>query len=263
MVTFPTLPCRPAECGCNSSSSYRKCVPTPRVRFPVAPGTSRSRVLQLLFRPVLLTVVSPLICIIFFDILVRCQYFSLILSNRNGMFKVRRRPAVRGPDGPSIRFLNYLSCSQVDHRFNSDNHPFGQFGTLTTFTVVGNLGVFVKALPDAVTNQLPYHTVAKLLHVALDGKTDVTHSLPCFGLPYTEVEGFQCALQELERFRRSTFQRIGIGRVAVVALIKDATINRDNVAFLQFVVSRKPMHHDIINRNAKGGWEPIVILERR
>src|SRR5436190_10095599 len=114
-----------------------------------------------------------------------------------------------------------------------------------------------------MTHQLPHHSVSKSFNKSLDRTSYITDPVSSLCLSYSYVKRLVGPLQQIQHFATRTFQRVGISGITVIPLVLHATVDGDDVAFFQFVVSRYPMHHHIVGGDAQRGRKPVVVEEGR
>src|SRR5690606_12223035 len=106
---------------------------------------------RLLFHLAQLTFVSPLVAIIFFYELMRCQYLRPVTMHGDRVLKMRRRLAVSCPYGPAVAFLHYVSRALVDHGFNGEHHTRDQLYTFSALTIIRHIRLLMQLLPYPMT----------------------------------------------------------------------------------------------------------------
>ena len=79
---------------------------------------------------------------------------------------------------------------------------------------------------------------------------DVSGPVTCPGCFDSDVQGLIGPFQQVEHFPGYTGQWVGIGRITVVPAKFNPAINRDDIAFLQFITTREPVNHHLIDRDA-------------
>ena len=77
------------------------------------------------------------------DIFERRQNIRTILPYGYGMLEMSCRLFVPCPDRPSVGLLINMPFTQIDHRFDSDHHPFFQFYPLPLTAIIRHLRLFV------------------------------------------------------------------------------------------------------------------------
>src|SRR5690606_41400187 len=98
-----------------------------------------------------------------------------------------------------------------------------------------------RSLADSMSHQFTDYAVAKLFYMRLDGVTDISHPVAGLCLGNSQVEGVQGPMQQQQRLLRRSLRGIRVGRIAMIPVQIDTTINGDDVAFPQRVLPRKPM----------------------
>ena len=110
------------------------------------------------------------------------QYFSPVLKYRHRMLKVRRWLPVGRAYGPSIALLDHVPGAHVDHRLNGKHHARLDLWPPPPLAVIRHFRVFMQVFAYPMAYQFPYHAIPELLHVSLDGKTDIPDPVSHFGL---------------------------------------------------------------------------------
>ena len=87
------------------------------------------------------------------------------------MFPLGRQRTVFGDDAPAVFFGAFLDvlATGIDHGLDGEGHAFNQLFQRAGAAVVQHLGLFVKALADAVATELAHHAETLAFGKLLDG----------------------------------------------------------------------------------------------
>src|SRR6185503_12473856 len=139
---------------------------------------------------------------------------------------------------------------QVDHRLDREHVSGPYFGTLTRLAVIWYLRVFVHTPPNAVPDILADNRVTIRLSMFLDCRTDVSQVPARPALLDSEIQTLLGNPDQSQPVVVHFSDRDGCCRIANEPLQRYSTIDREDVAFLQFVLGRKPVNHLLIYGSA-------------
>ena len=92
------------------------------------------------------------------------------------MLKMCSTFTISGPHSPSVTFHYHLSVSQCYHRlYRYAKASFHQW-SISSFTIVRNLRIFVHLFTDAMANKLTHYTIRMRLTILLNSISDITNS---------------------------------------------------------------------------------------
>ena len=103
------------------------------------------------------------------------------------MLKVRSTFTISGPHSPSVTFHNHLSVSQRYHRLNCNAKTSFHQRTISSFTIIRYLGIFVHFLTDAVTDKLTHYTIRMRLTILLNSISDISDSFSMHCILNTDI----------------------------------------------------------------------------
>src|SRR5258705_4329786 len=132
---------------------------------------------------------------------------------------------------------------QVDHRLDGKYVSGPYFGTLTRLAVIWYLRVFMHTAPNAVTNVLTYNRVATGLGMLLHCRPNVSQVPARPALLDREIQTLLSYANQRQPFFAYFANRDGRRRIANEPFKRYSAIDREDVAFLQFVLGRKPVNY--------------------
>jgi len=108
----------------------------------------------------------------------RGENFNTVVGDEEGVLPLGAGASVLGAGGPQVGGIDDgLAYPGVDHRFDGEGHPCGE-GDLDVVVTVRNLGGFVEADADAMTNKLVDDRTSFAGGVVLDHLADVADENP-------------------------------------------------------------------------------------
>ena len=84
--------------------------------------------------------------------------------------------SVRGHYRPAVGKLTDIGGSDVDHRFDCDDHAAADPRTVSGASVIRNARILVKIVTHAVTDVLLDRRIAESGNVAVDRRSDVAYA---------------------------------------------------------------------------------------
>ena len=154
-----------------------------------------------------------------------------------------------------------MSASHADHRLNGDGHTGLKDYTVTTTTVVADLGIFVHVATDAVSDELADNAVAGFLAIVLDGKADVAQAMSRHSLLYTDVQSLLGGLQQAHHLLANLAHGERIGAVGVETVEFDAAVDGDDITVTEHGFLRRYAMYDLlVDRGAEGARKILIAL---
>ena len=92
------------------------------------------------------------------------------------MLKMCSTFTISGPHSPSITFHNHLSISQCYHRLYRYAKASFHQRSISSFTIIRHLRIFVHLFTNAMTNKLTHYTIRVRLTILLNSIPDVSDS---------------------------------------------------------------------------------------
>lgn len=89
--------------------------------------------------------------------------------------------------------------SGVDHRLNRQHHSDFEGQSFASWTVIGDLGIFVKCPANSVTDKLANDTKPKCLNMFLNRMSDVEHPITFPALRYPKMQALPSRIEQLLR----------------------------------------------------------------
>ena len=147
------------------------------------------------------------------------------------------KAAITGLDRPSIFQGLYRAFILADHRFNRDAHARHQALPTARVPIIGNFGVFVQLLANAVANIFTHNGETVLLHVALHCVADIPHSCTCLRGSNAKVQTLFGHIQQALGFQVELAAGKGTGVITVKTINLAAGVNRNDIAGADLLVA--------------------------
>src|SRR5258706_5369537 len=163
------------------------------------------------------------------------------------MFPLRRQTVVLGDDSPAVSERADVGESGIDHRLDGEGHAglVNKPGTRTS--IMQDLRLLVESASDTMTAEFAHHAVSILFRAALDGMADIAE--PCAGMdrgdpaPHAFIGDIA---QAACLYGRLAHEKHAAG-VAVIAILDDGNVKIDDIAGLEFFVTRHAVANHVID----------------
>jgi len=179
------------------------------------------------------------------------------------MFIMCRGLSISCSDCPSILLLYHHSCSQINHGFNTNGHPFYQFHSRAFFPIIGDFRFFMKVFSNSVSNQIPNNRITILLNMILNSPSNITNSFSGYCLLNPFVKWFFCYPEQIQNCLINLTNSKRKSRIPIITVHNCSTINWNNITTFQLPVSRNSMYHLLICRYAQCCRKAFITFESR
>ena len=153
-----------------------------------------------------------------------------VFGDGDGVLEVGAVAAVDGDGGPAVGEDFDLGGARVDHGFDGEDHAGFEAGAFAAGAEVGDLGVFVHLLADAVADELLDDAVACGFADLLDGEGDVAEAATDLGGGDGAVKGLLGDFEEFGDGGGGGADGVGDGGVGVEAVDDEAGVDGEDVA---------------------------------
>ena len=187
--------------------------------------------------------------------------FGPVVSDGDGVLEVGRERTIGRHDAPPVIQGVGIFPTDVDHRLHGKDHALLQCRSTGPGPVVRHLGALVHRGANGVANVLAHNAKTGGVSHLLNGPTDFVQAISNDHLLDAGPERTLGYLEESLGFLANGANTGGVGRIAVVTLDNGATVNRDDVAFLQDVVTRNAVDDHVVGTRADNGRESVVAEE--
>lgn len=152
-----------------------------------------------------------------------------MVCDQNGVLEMRGGLAVGGNGGPLVRKDADFFGSQIDHGLDGEGHAGFEFWADAAFSKIGNLGIFVKAATDAMSNKFANDAEAIFYGLGFDEIGNVTDAMSGPGKFHSAAQNPLGDCEESLGFGGDNSDGDGGGIVANPSITNDADIHFDDV----------------------------------
>ena len=181
-----------------------------------------------------------------------------MVCDQNGVLEMRGGLAVGGDGGPFVRKDADFFGSQIDHGLDGEGHAGFEFWADAAFSKIRNLGIFVKAAADAVSNKFANDAEAIFYGLGFDEVGNVADAMSGSGEFHSAAQNPLGDCEESLGFGGDNSDGDGGGIVANPSIANDADIHFDNIAVSDRARSANAVNDLFVNRNAALSWKAAV-----
>src|SRR5579884_610948 len=197
------------------------------------------------------------------------QQFGRAFGNGEGMLELRGARAICRADRPAVGHDSGLVAASVYHWFHSEDHAGLEPQASMRATEVRHLRVFVQRMTNAMSDKLAYRGEAVGFGIVLNGRADVTKSLPGACLFNTQFHAALRHVHQMLRFGVKVADREGDAGVTNPAFVEDADVDADDISlFEQLLGTGNAVTDDIIDRDTdrrrewRNSWHAVASRTR-
>jgi len=150
----------------------------------------------------------------------------------------------------------------IQHRFDSERHAFEQFDTGSGFTVMENLGVFMKHPAYTMAAIFTYYRAAFCLGKGLDGLAYVAKASAGPYAFYTAPQRIMGYSSQPFSLYRGFADKENAAGIPMKAVFDNSYVDIDHVAIAQCLIAWDAMADYMIDGRADRFWETPVIQGR-